>query len=488
MSAKSHFINGQWIEGAGPDLTCTDPASDQVTWQGHAATDAEVDQAIAAARGACERWIDTPLPRRIEYVQAFGKQLIDHKEALAKTISRDTGKPLWESLTEVGAMIGKIVLSISAYNERRGTVNRDLNGVAGVTRFKPYGVCAVFGPFNLPGHLPNGHLVPALIAGNTVVFKPSEQAAAVGQHMLELWQAAGLPQGVINMVQGSRDTGIALSQHDNIDGLFFTGSSATGLALSRVFADRPEKILALEMGGNNPLVVWGVADLDAAVYLTIQSAYITAGQRCTCARRLIVPVGSEGDTFIERLAAKIGSIHVGAFTDRPEPFMGPVISSQAAQKLLDAQRALRQNGGNSIVEMATVGDCPAMLLPGLIDVTALSQRDDVEMFGPLLQVIRVTGFDEAIQEANRTAYGLSAALFSDSQEHYDRFYRGVRAGVINWNRQTTGASGTLPFGGVGASGNHRPSGYYAADYCSYPVASMEQPALALPNQLSPGID
>jgi succinylglutamic semialdehyde dehydrogenase len=473
VSAKSHFINGQWIEGAGPVLSCADPANDQVTWQGHGATDAEVDQAVAAARSACERWVDTPLPRRIEYVQAFGKQLTDHKKALAETISRDTGKPLWESLTEVGAMIGKIDLSINAYHERRGTVSRDLNGVQGVTRFKPYGVCAVFGPFNLPGHLPNGHIVPALIAGNTVVFKPSEQAAAVGQHMLELWQAVGLPEGVVNMVQGSRDTGVALS---------------TGLALSRVYAQRPEKILALEMGGNNPLVVWDVADLDAAVYLTIQSAYITAGQRCTCARRLIVPVGSEGDNFIERLAAKIGCIHVGAYTDRPEPFMGPVISSQAAQKLLDGQHALCQNGGDSIVEMTMVGDCPAMLSPGLIDVTRVPQRDDVEMFGPLLQVIRVTDFDAAIQEANRTVYGLSAALFSDSQEHYGRFFRGVRAGVINWNRQTTGASGTLPFGGVGASGNHRPSGYYAADYCSYPVASMEQSALALPSQLSPGID
>jgi len=488
VSAKSHFINGQWIEGAGPGLSCTDPAIDQVTWQGHGATNAEVDQAVAAARGACESWIDTPLPRRIETVQAFGKQITDHKEALAKTISRDTGKPFWESLTEVGAMIGKINLSIQAYNERRGSASRDLNGTQGVTRFKPHGVCAVFGPFNLPGHLPNGHIVPALIAGNTVVLKPSEQAAAVGRHMLELWDATGLPDGVVNMVQGSRDTGVALSQHDDIDGLFFTGSSATGLALSRVFADRPQKILALEMGGNNPLVVWGVADVDAAVYLTIQSAYITAGQRCTCARRLIVPVGSEGDNFIERLAKKIGGIHVGAYTDRPEPFMGPVISSQAAQKLLDAQRALCQNGGELIVEMATVGDCPAMLSPGLIDVTAVGQRGDVEMFGPLLQVIRVADFDAAIQEANRTAYGLSAALFSDSQEYYDRFYRDVTAGVINWNRQTTGASGTLPFGGVGASGNHRPSGYYAADYCSYPVASMEGPVLALPPKLSPGID
>ena len=441
MSGHDHYINGQWVTGNGPDITCADPATGNATWQDRAASPDDVDLAVAAARIATTTWADTSLEQRIELMRNFGKQLTEHKIEFAETISRDTGKPLWESLTEVSAMIGKIELSIKAYNERRGEVTLDVNGAHGATRFKPHGVCAVYGPFNLPGHLPNGHIVPALLAGNTIVFKPSEQAAAVGQHMMQLWHGAGLPTGVLNMVQGARETGIALSNHPGLDGLFFTGSSATGLALSKQFGNHPEKILAIETGGNNPLVVWDVADLDAAVYLTIQSAYITAGQRCTCARRLIVPQNHNGDAFIDRLAAAIPGIRVGRYTDQPEPFIGPLISAAATQKLLQAQQYLCRQGATSIVESTTVNNCPAMLSPGLLDVTDVTNRSDTELFGPLLQIIRVPDFNAALHEANNTCYGLSAALFSDRRDLYDRFYKTIRAGIVNWNRQTTGASG-----------------------------------------------
>ncbi len=489
MSDLDHYINGQWVPGQGPDLVCTDPATGQTTWQGHAADQSQINQAVAAARTATQPWADTPLPQRIQHTQAFAEQLKQHKEALAQTISRDTGKPLWESLTEVGAMIGKINLSIQAYEERRSTVTHPLNNATAITRFKPHGVCAVYGPFNLPGHLPNGHIVPALIAGNTVVFKPSEQTAAVAQHMIQLWHATGLPPGVVNMVQGARDTGIQLAQHPDLNGLFFTGSSAAGKALSQSFANHPGKILALEMGGHNPLIIWDVADFQPAINPTIQSAFITAGQRCTCARRLILPDTPQGRQWTDQLAHAIThNIRIGPYTDRPEPFMGPVISNTAAKKLLATQQSLINQGSQPIVEMTPNPNCPALLSPGLIDVTPIADRPNrEEPFGPLLQVIYVKDFDAAIQEANRTPYGLSAALFSDSRPLYDRFYRTVRAGVVNWNRQTTGASGQLPFGGTGDSGNHRPSGYYAADYCSFPVASIESDQLAPPDTPIPGL-
>ena len=458
-----------------------------MTWRGCAASDRDIDLAVAAAERALDVWEGTSVAERIGLVRAFGGCLTEHKESMAETISRDTGKPLWESQMEVGAMIGKVELSISAYEERRSEVRRDIGGTVGVTRFKPHGVCAVYGPFNLPGHLPNGHIVPALLAGNTVVFKPSEQAASVGRAMLELWDTVGLPEGVLNMVQGSRDTGIVLSHHVGLDGLFFTGSSSTGLALSKLFSDQPDKILALETGGNNPLIVWGVTDIRAAVYLTIQSAYITAGQRCTCARRLIVEHGRRGDELIDQLIGAISGIRVGRYTDQPEPFMGPLISDAAAQKLLQAQAALRDRGAQLLVESSVHPDCGAFLSPGLLDVTDLSDRVDEELFGPLLQIVRVSDFDDALKEANNTRYGLSSALLSDHRELYEAFYRRINAGIVNWNRQTTGASGQLPFGGIGASGNHRPSGYYAADYCSYPVASLEADRLSRPTQLTPGI-
>jgi succinylglutamic semialdehyde dehydrogenase len=165
--------------------------------------------------------------------------------------------------------------------------------------------------------------------------------------------------------------------------------------------------------------------------------------------------------------------------------MGPVISSTAAQRILVAQDDLLKRGATSLVTTRRLDD-RAMLSPGIIDATGID-RSDVEIFGPLLQVIRVASFDEAITEANNTRYGLAAALFSDDRALYERLFRKIRAGVVNWNRPTTGASGALPFGGIGRSGNHRPSGYFAVDYCAYPVASMESQTLTIPKALTPGI-
>ncbi len=459
------------------------PATGQTVWEGSAAEAREIDHAVKAARAAFAGWSNTAIERRIAFLNAFAGQLKLHRAKLAEGISREIGKPGWEAGGEVDAMIGKIPVSISAYQERR----RVVENAGAVTRFKPHGVVAVFGPFNFPGHLPNGHIVPALLAGNTVVFKPSEMAPLVAQETFDLWRAGGLPDGVLNLVQGGGETGKYLAAHPDLDGLFFTGSAAVGLSLRRAMADHPERILALEMGGNNPLIVHETANLPAAAYQTIQSAFLTAGQRCTCARRLIVPIGSAGDQFVDALIAAMAKIRVGAFTDDPEPFMGPVISDVAGRRLLDAQRDLQRRGGKTLVEMRSLRDRPAMLAPGLMDVTAVENRGDDEWFGPFLQLIRVADFDAALMEANRTAYGLSAGLLSDRRDLYEKFLGAIRAGVVNWNRPITGASGSLPFGGVGKSGNHRPSGYYAADYCSYAVASMETAKLELPQKLTPGI-
>jgi succinylglutamic semialdehyde dehydrogenase len=329
--------------------------------------------------------------------------------------------------------------------------------------------------------------VPALLAGNTAVFKPSEYTPLLGQKTAELWQASGLPPGVLNLVQGGRDTGKMLADHPGLDGLFFTGSAAAGEALSRAFAGRPEKILALEMGGNNPLIVWDAADARAAAMLIVQSAYLTAGQRCTCARRLILKVGSAGDRVLQSLTDLLPQVRIGRYNRDPEPFMGPVISDAAAQTLLQAQADFQQRGGLPLVALKSIGPTLAMLSPGLMDVSEVNDRPDIELFGPFLQVIRVDDFAGALAEANNTAYGLAAGLLSDRADLYEQFSQGIRAGVITWNRATTGASGRLPFGGVGRSGNHRPAGYWATDYCTYPVASLESPVLAVPSQPLPGI-
>jgi succinylglutamic semialdehyde dehydrogenase len=445
--------------------------------------------AIVQVKLAQPTWADTSLDRRVAIARSYADQLRSSKSDLRQIISEETGKPLWESATEVEAMIGKVELSIRAQNERRNAVEAVAAGVTSATRYKPHGVVAVLGPFNFPGHLPNGHIVPALLAGNAVIFKPSEFTPRTARKMVELWTAAGLPEGTLQVVEGGANVGETLVKHPQIDGVFFTGSFRVGRAINRLLAETPGKIVALEMGGNNPLVVYGVSDVTAAAYMIVQSAYLSAGQRCSCARRLIV-LRDEAPAIIDALVAMIGRVRVGLFTDTPEPFMGPVINAAAAEKLLAAQEDLIARGAVPIVRMQSLRGVRQLLSSGLLDVTEVRDdpADDEEHFGPLLQVIRVPHLEAAIRRANRTSFGLAAGLLSDDRAVWDEFYREIRAGVVNWNRPLTGASSALPFGGVGDSGNNRPSAFFAADYCSYPVASLESDRVAMPQALTPGID
>ncbi|WP_447078785.1 succinylglutamate-semialdehyde dehydrogenase [Shewanella algae] len=483
----TQFIKGHWLAGEGQAMSSSNPANGETLWQGNAATPAQVEAAVAAAREAQFDWFMLGFDGRLQVIEAYRDQLEAHKAEIADTIAQETGKPLWETATEAGAMIGKIGLSVAAYHKRTGETENELPAGRAVLRHKPHGVVAVFGPYNFPGHLPNGHIVPALLAGNTVVFKPSELTPKVAELMLKLWEKAGLPAGVINLVQGEVETGKALASHPQLDGLFFTGSSRTGHLLHQQYAGHPGKILALEMGGNNPLIVKGISDIKAAVHEIIQSAYISSGQRCTCARRLYIEKGEQGDALIAALVAAVKAIAVGPWNVEPQPFMGSMISEAAAKGMVAAQRNLQNLGGVSLVELTHIESGTGLVSPGLIDVTEVIELPDEEYFGPLLQLVRYSSFDQAISLANDTRYGLSAGLLADSREDYDYFLARIRAGIVNWNKQITGASGAAPFGGVGASGNHRASAFYAADYCAYPVASMEADGLSLPQALSPGL-
>lgn len=467
------FIAGTWQVGADAPFTSLNPYTQAPIWQGQAASTSQVDLAMQAARAAFSAWSQTPLSARIEIIERFAALLKAHGDALAQTIGEETGKPLWEAKTEVVSMTNKVAISIESYHERTGERSAPQGDVQAVLRHRPHGVVAVFGPYNFPGHLPNGHIVPALLAGNAVVFKPSELTPKVAELTVRLWQAAGLPAGVLNLVQGARETGKALAAHPDLNGLFFTGSSAIGALLHRQLAGRPEVILALEMGGNNPLIVDQVVDIERAVRVIIQSAFVSAGQRCTCARRLIVPHGEQGDRLLARLVEVTRDIRIGAFDRSPAPFYGTVISLAAAKGLLDAQQTMLAQGAQALLTMQQPEPNAALLTPGIVDVTTVAERRDEELFGPLLQVIRVDDFDAAIVEANATRYGLAAGLLSDDKARYHQFLAQSRAGIVNWNRPLTGASSRAPFGGIGASGNHRASAYYAADYCAYPVASLE---------------
>lgn len=451
------------------EIVSFEPATGAELWRG---ATGDVEQVVATARSAWPQWAAEALNTRIELVRRFANEVRRQERAFAELIARETGKPLWEARTEVEAVVAKVEISVRAYAERTGQRKLDsaLQGTAAV-RHKPHGVLAVLGPYNFPAHLPNGHMVPALIAGNAVILKPSEKTPAVGEFLVRCFHAAGIPAGAVQLLIGGPAEGKALVAHEGVDGVLFTGSAQVGIAINRSVANNPGKIVALEMGGNNPIVLWDTPKMLDAATLIVQSAFTTAGQRCTAARRLIVK-GDLYDRAMVELRQLTQRIVIGAPFDEPEPFMGPLIDAQAADQLTESFLYLLSHGGQAICHMQRpLGELP-FVTPGIIDTTAI-ERPDVELFGPLLQVIRVDDFDQAIAEANATRFGLSASLIGGNEQQYNRFWGAIRAGIVNWNRPTNGASSAAPFGGIGLSGNHRPAAFYAADYCAYPVASTE---------------
>lgn len=478
------FINNEWIQGLGPELNTINPATGQISHRLMMANESQAEDAILSARSSFDIWRKKTFEQRKQVLERYAQLLEQYKNELVDILTQETGKPFWEAATEVASAIGKVTISIQAYQQRtpEQTIINDQPNYIGYTH-KPHGVLIVLGPYNFPLHLPNGHIVPAILAGNCIVFKPSKYAPRTGLMIAKLLQLAGLPKGVINVMIGDPTIGQALLKSEHIQGVLFTGSYQTGQLIHQQFAGKVDKVLALEMGGNNPLVIWDIKDIKAACYHTILSAYITAGQRCSCARRLILPNNKLGDAIIKQLKIFIENIKVGEPNKKAEAFMGPVMTQSATQQLLSTQATLLNQGANIIVKMENMIQNTGLLTPGLIDVSDVSNLSDDEYFGPLLQIIRVNDFEQAISVANQTQYGLTAGLFSDDAKLFEYFQQEINAGVVNFNRQLTGASSKAPFGGVGWSGNHRPSAYYAADYCAYPVAGMQSQLLTVPTDI-----
>ncbi|MDB5724262.1 MAG: astD [Novosphingobium sp.] len=456
------------------ELISREPATGAEVWRGKVG---DVDEMVARARRAWPAWAALPLSNRMEAMRRFANEVRKASEGLATLISRETGKPMWESRAEVESVLARVEIAIRACSERTAQRKYD-NGLQGMTavRHKPHGVVAVLGPFSSPAHLPCGHIIPALIAGNAVIFKPSERCPASGELLMQCFTNAGIPASIAQFLVGGPEQGQALALHGGIDGVLFTGSTDIGISLNRKLAARPDKFLALELGGNNPLVVLDTPLLADAAVLIVQSAFSSAGQRCTSARRLIVKA-SIYDALMAQVKAMADRLIVGAPFDEPAPFMGPVIDNAAADGLLESFVYLMSNGGRAIKHMVRSHPDLPFLSPAIIDTTGVKDRPDIELYGPLLQVIKVDDLDQAIVEANATRFGLSASLIGGTPQEYSKFWANVRAGVVNWNRPTVGAPMNAPFGGVGLSGNHRPTGFYAADYCAYPVTSaeLEQP-------------
>ncbi|MBL8991017.1 MAG: aldehyde dehydrogenase family protein [Phycisphaerae bacterium] len=498
----ANLIAGRWVPIPGESLRSMNPAHPDRCVYACGPVAGHVDDAVAAARAAVGPWAALPAERRHAVLRGFAAIVRQRAEALADLLCDEVGKVRWECRGEVASVVNKVEITLDAAPEggmRRVTpATIALSATrSGRTIFKPHGVMAVVGPFNFPAHLPNGHIVPALAMGNTVVFKPSDKATAVGQMLTEAFDdalrqelgSAYIP-GVVNLVQGAADVASRLVGHDGIDAVAVTGSWQVGRRILQANLDRPGRIIALELGGNNPAVVMDDADLRTAAIELVRCAFNTTGQRCTCTRRLIVHE-KVATRLVSAVCKAASNLIIGDPRANHPVFTGPIISESARAAVLDFQTRAADAGGEVLMPCREM-DSPGkgwFITPGVMRVDRFEPTEpsgaasmhpgaDVEVFGPLLRFTTVGSLEEAIAQANATRYGLAASIFTANPNHAERFIAECRAGCLNVNTGTAGASSKLPFGGLGLSGNHRPAGSFALDYCAYPVASMVESSAA----------
>ena len=468
------FIDGRWHSlPEGTSLCSRNPARpDEVVWSADGVEE-HVGEAVEAARRAFPEWQAIGHEARVEALGRWKQAATDHVDRLASLIGLETGKITSEARAEAGLVATKVDITLGPHSSGRVT---GYDVAAGETRigrcsFRPHGVMAVLGPFNFPAHLPNGHVVPALLAGNTVVFKPSDKTPAVGQALAEIAEAAELPPGVFNLVQGAAGPAGRLVADPGVDGILFTGSWPVGRRILEANLDTPGRIVALELGGSNPSVVMPDADLRQAVVECARAAFATTGQRCTCTRRIVLHADI-ADQFIDVFCKVASTLVVGPGDSEDPVFMGPLINAESVDAVLAFQDELHERGGRVLVQSSRIDGEGHFVTPGVVLVDRFDIEQDRECFGPLVQISIASDFDDAVAQANATRYGLAASIFTRDDQTWNRFLAECRAGCVNRNCGTAGASGTLPFGGLGLSGNHRPAGAFSVDYCAHPVASM----------------
>ncbi|MFN7825992.1 MAG: succinylglutamate-semialdehyde dehydrogenase [Pseudobdellovibrionaceae bacterium] len=479
MSYRGDFISNQFITSTKADGQFKDisPADLNDLVMTVPFTYAHVDLAVEAAKRAYLPWARLTIDERKSYLLRLKEIFELKKTEIATAISRDTGKPKWDALTEATALASKIDITVN-FSTKLVAEERIVNAlpqVDGVIRHKPRGVMSVIGPFNFPAHLPNGHIIPALLMGNTIVFKPSEQTPFVAQVYSECIQAAGFPEGVYNMVQGDGETGRRIVTHEHVDGILFTGSYEVGLRIKQETMNHYWKILALEMGGKNATVVWSDADMNKAIYESLIGSFMSTGQRCSCTSRILVHE-AVADEFTDRFYEAAKKLTIGHWSE--DPFMGPLINEPAVEKYLRFQEIAKREEAESLMRGKALDlkhkgfyVTPSINLVKKFDPNSTYQKN--EIFGPNVAIYRVNDFDETLNIINSTGYGLVMSLFSKNKDLYQKALLEARVGLLNFNRTTNGASSKLPFGGMGKSGNDRPSAHYAIQYCSVPVASLE---------------
>ena len=464
------YINGEFIL----DLTSApfhsmNPASLNDVICPARSREGSVDQAVTTATKALIEWRRMGFDGRVEALRRVAGLVEQHRDRIAEAITAEMGKPIKEARIEAGSIKSKIEGTIAqwAYTLPQAPPN-----APGEQRFHPLGVVGIVGPFNFPIHLLNTHIIPALLAGNTVIIKPSEVTPLCGQRYMELFHEAHFPIGVLNMVQGRGDVGAALVAHEDLNGVIFTGSYETGRKIRQATFDQPHKKICLELGGKNPAVVLDDADLDQACREILLGALLTSGQRCTATSRVIA-TAQIAESLKHRLIDAFKRIKPLDPT-REDAFMGPLANHQAQERFMHLLIQAKEEGAEPWVEsVASSGG--AFVTPSIYGVSGDEGYLEHELFGPHIAFQTVANEEEAYAWASQNRYGLSASIFTAREEAFEAFYERVPTGVLNWNRSTNGASGLLPFGGVGKSGNWHPAGSEGPRLSTYPVAVMSVP-------------
>ncbi len=473
----ANLIDGRWhpLDAERADVTSVNPARpDDVVWSARAQLGA-VDAAVVAARRALPAWRMAGTEVRVAALKRFAAVVSARTEDIARAITREMGKTLAESRLEAKLLADKVAITLGETCQSRV---RPWEFAVAPTRvgrcsFRSHGVMAVLGPFNFPAHLPNGHWVPALLLGNTIVFKPSERTPLVGQIMAECMQAAELPPGVFNLVQGGPSVAKALVAHDGLDGILFTGSWPVGRSIMQANLDRPGRLLALEMGGSNAAIVLDDAHRRQAVLECVRASFATTGQRCTCTRRIVVQE-SAAPWFIPAFCRMASTLLVGDGDGAAPAFMGPLATEAARQAALEFQAAAVSRGATILLRAAALDRPGWFMTPGVLTWPRLTLEQDGEVFAPIVQLAVAANDDDALEQANASRFGLAASVFTASRSRWEALCPRLEAGCVNWNVGTAGASSALPFGGLGLSGNHRPAAAFSVDSCAAPIAHLEE--------------
>jgi len=465
-----NYIDGHWAAPRpGATFEKRNPADDRdLIGEFPATSPAEVQEAVTAARRALPAWRALSYDARAQFLYKTAACIAARQSEIAAALTREEGKSLAEANGETGR--GAMILRYFAGEGLHGVgdVLPSINASTLLyTERVPLGVAGLITPWNFPVAIPLWKAAPALVYGNTVVFKPSELSPMTAQMLAEVFHEAGLPAGVFNLVQGGRETGEAMTAAEGLNGISFTGSVATGKAIARSCIERGLRY-QLEMGGKNPVIVLEDANLDRAVELTVQGAMKSAGEKCTATSRVIV-IESIADEFTRRLVARIKQLKTGPGTDAAF-YLGPLISAAARDKALRYIAGAVKDGavlltGGEISGRDDLAD-GHYLAPALLDNVrpemAIAQE---EVFGPVLAILRVPDFDAAIRAANDVAFGLSASVFTRNLDKAMRFAREVEAGLVRINGETAGVEPQAPFGGMkNSSSFSREQGQAAKDF------------------------